>query len=78
MVSVGNYDGVLSSSDEIYYVGPSTYTQGYGKFLNARYAPFTNSNAKLWLCLFLHLDFLPSPPLGKNRPSVLMCLSGPT
>ena len=39
---------------------------GYGKFVNAHYARFTNSNAKLWLCLCVHLDFLPSLPSGKK------------
>ena len=57
MVSVGNYRGVVSSRDKIFYVGPSTHTRGYGKFVIARYTRFTNSNAKLRL--HLHLDFLP-------------------
>ena len=68
MVSVGNYRGVVSSRDKIFYVGPSTHTWGYGKFVNARYARFTNSNAKLRLRLCLHLDFLPSLP-GK-KPAI--------
>ena len=32
MVSVGNYDGVLSSSDEIYYVGPDKQMRTDGRF----------------------------------------------
>ena len=47
-----------SSRDKIFYVGPSTHTWDYGKFVNARYAHFTNSNAKLRLRLRLHLDFI--------------------
>ena len=69
MVSVGNYRGVVSSRDKIFYVGPSTHTWGYGKFVNARYARFTNSNAKLRLRLRLHLDFLPSLHSGK-KPAI--------
>ena len=69
MVSVGNYRGVVSSRDKIFYVGPSTHTWGYGKFVNARYARFTNSNAKLRLRLRLHLDFLPSLRSGK-KPAI--------
>ena len=38
MVSVGNYRRMVSSRDEIFYVGPSTHTWGYGKFVNARHA----------------------------------------
>ena len=72
MVSVGNYRGVVSSRDKIFYVGPSTHTWGYGKFVNARYARFTNSNAKLRLRLRLHLDFLPSLRSGK-KPAIRPC-----
>ena len=61
MVSVGNYRGVVSSCDKIFYVGPSTHTWGYGIFVNARYAHFTNSNAKLQLRLRLHLETGHSP-----------------
>ena len=60
---------VASSRDKILYVGPSTHTWGYGKFVNARYARFTNSNAKLRLRLRLHLDFLPSLRSGK-KPAI--------
>ena len=73
MVSVGNYRGVVSSRDKIFYVGPSTHTRGSGKFVIARYARFTNSNAKLRLGLHLHLDFLihltkgPETPLNNSR-----------
>ena len=66
MVLVGNYKGVVSSRDKIFYAGPSTHIRGFGKFVIARYARFTNSNAKLRLRLRLHLDFLPSLRLGKN------------
>ena len=66
MVSVGNYRGVVSSRDKTFYVGPSTHTRGYGKFVIARYACYTNSNTKLRLCLRLHLDFLPSLFSGKK------------
>ena len=34
MVSVGNYGGVVSSHDNIFYVGPSTLTRGYQYFTN--------------------------------------------
>ena len=61
--------GVVSSRDKIFYVGPSTHTWGFGKFVNARYARFTNSNAKLQLRLRLHLDFLPSLRSGK-KPAI--------
>ena len=73
MVLVGNYRGEEGSSrDKIFYVGPSTHTWGCGKFVNARYARFTNSNAKLRLCLRLHLDFLPSLRSGK-KPAIRPC-----
>ena len=72
IVSVGNYRGVVSSRDKIFYVGPSTHTWGYGKFVNARYARFTNSNAKLRLRLRLHLDFLPSLRSGQ-KPAIRPC-----
>ena len=72
MVSVRNYRGVVSSRDKIFYVGPSTHTRGYGKFVIARYARFTNSNAKLRLRLRLHLDFLPSLRSGK-KPAIRPC-----
>ena len=65
-LSVRNYEGVVSSHDKIFHVGPSTHTLGYGKFVNACYARFTNSNAKLRLRLRLHLDFLPSLRSGKK------------
>ena len=67
MVSVGNYRGMVSSRDKIFYVGPSTHTRGYGKFVIARYARFTNSNAKLQLHLCLHLEFLPSLHSSKKQ-----------
>ena len=70
--------GIVSSRDKIFYVEPSTHTWGYGKFVNARYARFTNSNAKLRLCLRLHLDFLPSLHSGKKPAIALLRLSGPT
>ena len=54
------------------------HTWGYGKFVNARYAHFTNSNAKLRLRLRLHLDFLPYFVRAKNWPFALVRLSGPT
>ena len=66
MVSFGNYRKVVSSRDKIFDVGPSTHTWSYGKFVNARYARFTNSNAKLRLRLRLHLDFLPSLCSGEK------------
>jgi len=69
---------VVSSRDEIFYVGPSMHTWGYGKFVIACYTRFTNSNAKLRLCLCLHLDFLPSLLLGKKPEIALVRLSGPT
>ena len=72
MVLVGNYRGMVSSRDKIFYVGSSTHTWGYGKFVIARYACFTNSNAKLRLCLRLHLDFLPSLRSGK-KPAIRPC-----
>ena len=72
MVSVGNYRGGVSSRDKIFHVGPSTHTWGYGKFVNAHYACFPNSNAKLRLCLGLHLDFLPSLRSGK-KPAIHPC-----
>ena len=65
MVSVGNYRGVVSSHDKIFYAGPSTHTWGYGKFVNARYTHFTNSYAELLLCHCLNWSFLPS--LGSGR-----------
>ena len=68
MVLVGNYKGVVSSRDKISYVGPSTHTWGYGKFVIACYARFTKLNAKLRLRLRLYLDFLPSLRLGKKPP----------
>jgi len=74
MVSVGNYRGVLSSRDKIFYVGPSTHTWGNGKFVIARYARFTNSNAKLRLRLRLHLDFLPSLHSGKKTGHSPSCV----
>ena len=62
----------VSSRDKIFHVGPSTHTRCYGKFVIARYACFTNSNAKLRLRLHLHLDFLPSLRSGKKQLFVLM------
>ena len=58
-----------------YSEGKSTW--GYGKFENAHYTCFTNSNAKLRLRLRLHLDFLPSLCSGKKLASILVRLSGP-
>ena len=68
MVWFGNSRGVAFSRDKMFYVGPSTPTRGYGKFMIARYARFTNSNTKLLLCLRLHLDFLSSLRSGKKPP----------
>lgn len=78
MVSVGNYRGMVSSRDKIFYAGPSTHTQGYGKFVIACYACFTNSNAKLWLCLSYIWIFRPHFVLAKNRPFALVRSSDPT
>ena len=73
----GSLEIVTSLPDKIFCLGLSSHSWPSGKFVYARYARYTNSNALLWLRLSSIDVFCPHFVRAKNRPSGLERLSSP-
>ena len=75
---MGSLEFFMALPDKIFCLGLSSHSWPSGKFVYARYARYTNSNALLWLRLSSIDVFCPHFVRAKNRPSGLKRLSSPT
>ena len=73
----GSLEFFTALPDKIFCLGFSSHSWPSGKFVYARYACYTNSNALLWLRLSSIDVFCPHFVRAKNRPSGLERLSSP-
>ena len=73
----GSLEFFTALPDKIFCLGLSSHSWPSGKFVYARYARYTNSNALLWLRLSSIDVFCPHFVRAKNRPSGLKRLSSP-
>ena len=74
----GSLEFFMALPDKIFCLGLSSHSWPSGKFVYARYARYTNSNALLWLRLSSIDVFCPHFVRAKNWPSGLKYLSSPT
>ena len=74
---MGSLEFFTALPDKIFCLGLSSHSWPSGKFVYARYARYTNSNALLWLRLSSIDVFCPYFVRAKNRPSGLERLSSP-
>ena len=73
----GSLEFFTALPDKIFCLGLSSHSWPSGKFVYARYARYTNSNALLWLRLSSIDVFCPHFVRAKNRPFGLERLSSP-
>ena len=73
----GSLEFFTALPDKIFCLGLSSHSWPSGKFVYARYARYTNSNALLWLRLSSIDVFCPHFVWAKKRPSGLERLSSP-